>query len=262
MSSPESPFTSGWKAGAKALAEFQKEHYGVAKGGEVTGGPREGSKYATLLDILRVCSQGAAQGLSHAGQARLLGDSLLVWREVLHHDSGESIYTEHPIPIPTKGLPGQIQQDIGGAITYARKYCLQALYGLYADDGMDPDSISYGDAGSSKATAKPNKVVNVKVETQQKPVQSPVDKAAESIAKNFNGQVTITQEKPDPERPIQPNEKERALEVLRHEVHGKEWKAKFMAEFYPNAEKLTGGMLSQFKHVAFLEELELATIPF
>ena len=87
------------------------------------------------------------------GKARLVGENLLVWREVLHHESGESIYTEHPIPVPDKGLPGQRQQDLGGGITYARKYCLQGLYGLYADDGLDPDEISYGDAGTSPKRA-------------------------------------------------------------------------------------------------------------
>ena len=53
-----------------------------------------------------------------------------------------------PHPCPGQGLPGQRQQDLGGAITYARKYCLLGLYGLYADDGLDPDEISYGDAGT------------------------------------------------------------------------------------------------------------------
>ena len=154
MSTTESPTTlAGWKAGAKALAAFQAKHHGVAKGGMVDGGPRKGSKYATLTDILAVCAQGAAHGLSHSGQARLIGETLLVWREVLHHESGESIYTEHPIPVPDKGLPGQRQQDLGGGITYARKYCLQGLYGLFADDGLDPDEISYGDAGTAKPPA-------------------------------------------------------------------------------------------------------------
>ena len=130
------------------------EHHGVAKGGVVDGGPRKGSKYATLTDILAVCAKGSTHGLSHTGQARLIGETLLVWREVLHHESGESIYTEHPIPVPDKGLPGQRQQDPGGGITYAlRKYCLQGLYGLFADDGLDPDEISYGDARTSKAAA-------------------------------------------------------------------------------------------------------------
>ena len=108
------------KAGAKALAAFQKDHHGVAKGGMVDGGPRKGSKYATLTDILAVCAKGAEHGLSHSGQARLVGETLLVWREVLHHESGESIYTEHPIPVPTRGFPASVNRS-GNGITYARK---------------------------------------------------------------------------------------------------------------------------------------------
>ena len=150
MSTTESPTASGWKAGAKALAAFQAEHQGVAKGGKVDGGPRKGSTYATLTDILRVCSAGAAYGLSHSGQARLFNGDTLIWREVLSHESGESIYTEHPIAIPDKGLPGQRQQDLGGGITYARKYCLQGLWAC-CRRRADPDEISYGDAGTSKA---------------------------------------------------------------------------------------------------------------
>ena len=226
MSTTESPSVSGWKAGAKALAAFQKDHHGVAKGGMVDGGPRKGSKYATLTDILAVCAKGAANGLSHSGQARLIGETLLVWREVLHHESGESIYTEHPIPVPDKGLPGQRQQDLGGSITYARKYCLQGLYGLFADDGLDPDEISYGDAGTSKAPS---------------PAPMPV-----------------TVEKPE-QRALSEEEKKLALSIIKDKDKGAEWKKDFMAKFYPSAEKLTASMVSTLEHLHHLEALQLAT---
>ena len=232
MSTTESPSThAGWKAGAKALAAFQKDHHGVAKGGMVDGGPRKGSKYATLTDILAVCAKGAAQGLSHSGQARLVGETLLVWREVLHHESGESIYTEHPIPVPDKGLPGQRQQDLGGSITYARKYCLQGLYGLFADDGLDPDEISYGDAGTSKAASAPT------------PSPAPMP---------------VTVEKPE-QRKLSEEEKKLALSILKDKDKGAEWKKDFMAKFYPSAEKLTASMVSTLEHLQHLEALQLAT---
>ena len=51
-----------WKAGAKAKAAFQAEHYGVAKGGKVDGGPRKGSKYATLTDILEIAKRAQSLG--------------------------------------------------------------------------------------------------------------------------------------------------------------------------------------------------------
>ena len=246
MSTTESPTASGWKAGAKALAAFQKDHHGVAKGGMVDGGPRKGSKYATLTDILAVCAKGSTHGLSHTGQARLIGETLLVWREVLSHESGESIYTEHPIPVPTKGLPGQIQQDLGGGITYARKYCLQGLYGLYADDGLDPDEISYGEA--ARPSSKPS-----------------TQKAATAVAKAFSGEVVdtpapVTVEKPE-QRKLTDEEKKLALSIIKDKDKGAEWKKDFMAKFYPSAEKLTASMVSTLEHLQHLEALQL-NVPF
>ena len=196
----------------------------------VDGGPRKGSKYATLTDILAVCAKGAANGLSHSGQARLIGETLLVWREVLHHESGESIYTEHPIPVPDKGLPGQRQQDLGGSITYARKYCLQGLYGLFADDGLDPDEMSYGDAGTAKPPA---------------PTPTPAP-------------TSVTLEKPE-QRALSDEEKKLALSIIKDKDKGAEWKADFMAKFYPSAEKLTASMVSTLEHLQHLEALQLAT---
>ena len=196
----------------------------------VDGGPRKGSKYATLTDILAVCAKGAANGLSHSGQARLIGETLLVWREVLHHESGESIYTEHPIPVPDKGLPGQRQQDLGGSITYARKYCLQGLYGLFADDGLDPDEMSYGDAGTAKPPA---------------PTPTPAP-------------TSVTLEKPE-QRALPDEEKKLALSIIKDKDKGTEWKADFMKQFYPSAEKLTASMVSTLEHLQHLEALQLAT---
>ena len=246
MSSTESPTAPGWKAGAKALAAFQAEHQGVAKGGKVDGGPRKGSTYATLTDILRVCAAGATHGLSHSGQARLVGESLLVWREVLHHESGESIYTEHPIPVPTKGLPGQQQQDLGGCITYARKYCLQGLYGLFADDGLDPDAISYGDAGTSKAAA---------------PAPAPTPAPTPAPAP-----MPVTVEKSelpadDSQRDLTPEEVELCKEIIKDKERGDEWKADFMKRFYPSAEKLKVSMLQRKEHLDFLTLLR-SEVPF
>jgi hypothetical protein len=243
VSTSESPSTpTGWKAGAKALAAFQKDHHGVAKGGMVDGGPRKGSKYATLTDILAVCAKGSAQGLSHTGQARLIGETLLVWREVLHHESGESIFTEHPIPVPDKGLPGQRQQDLGGSITYARKYCLQGLYGLFADDGLDPDELSYGDAGTSKAAT---------------PAPAPAPAPKPSPAPT-----PVTVKKPE-QRGLTDGEKAQAIEIIQSPEKGAEYKAEFMKKFYPSVfeanGKLTKSMVTTLEHLQFLDALQLST---
>ena len=146
--------------------------------------------------------------------------------------SGESIYTEHPIPVPDKGLPGQRQQDLGGSITYARKYCLQGLYGLFADDGLDPDEISYGDAGTSKAPSP-----------APKPSPAPMP---------------VTVEKPE-QRALSDEEKKQALSILKDKDKGADWKKEFMDTFYPSAEKLTASMVSTLEHLQFLDALQIAT---
>ena len=226
----------------------------------VDGGPRKGSKYATLTDILAVCAKGSSHGLSHTGQARLIGETLLVWREVLHHESGESIYTEHPIPVPDKGLPGQRQQDLGGCITYARKYCLQGLYGLFADDGLDPDEISYGDAGTSKAAV-----------FVRKDASETVQKVADTVAKALDGEVInppmpVTVEKSEPpaddsQRDLTPEEVDLCKEIIKDPKQGAEWKADFMKRFYQNASQLTVDMLNRKEHLDFLTLLK-SGVPF
>lgn len=227
-----------WVKGAEALANFQSAHTGVAKGGKVVGGPRSGSKYATLSDILSVASEGASHGLSHSGQARMLGTDLLIWREYLHHTSGESIFSEHPIFIPSAGHSGQRQQEMGGGITYARKYCIQALYGLYADDGMDPDAISYADkAETPKAVAKPI---------------SPPERQS-SVVLPPGEEVPL-------DRPITDDEKAEAVRILKSDP---KFKAAFMARFYPSASKMMPSMLKTFEHYYFLDAQEVASkIPF
>ena len=219
------PNPVGWKAGAKALAEFQKVHQGVAKGSKVDGGPRQGQKYANLLDVLRITSQAADHGLSHTGQARLVGENLLVWREYLHHESGESVYTEHPIIFKSSGNPTMVQQEIGAGVTYARKYCCQALFGLYADDGLDvgdlgdPDSQSFTDA-ERKAAAK-----------QAAPAP-------------------VAVEKPKQEK-LTPEQQQQAIDIIKG-PGGQEAKAKFMAKYFPDADALFPEMIELQEHLDFL----------
>ena len=143
-----------------------------------------------------------------------------------------------PSLFPDKGLPGQRQQDLGGCITYARKYCLQGLYGLYADDGLDPDEISYGDAGTSKAAA---------------PARLPTPAPTPAPAP-----LPVTVEKPE-QRALTDEEKKLALSIIKDKDKGAEWKKDFMAKFYPSAEKLTASMISTLEHLHYLEALQLAT---
>ena len=230
-----------WKAGAKALAAFQAEHFGVAKGGKVDGGPRKGSKYATLTDILEIANKGSEFGLSHSGQPRMIGSELLVWRHCLHHESGEMIYAEWPISIPTSGQAGQRQQEQGGGATYARKYCIQGLFGIHADDGMDPDSNSYED---SKPTKAPSKAPAKK----PAPVATPVVVSEpQQPAPNADG--------------LSADEHALCLAIIKDPDKGDDAKKQFMAKFYPSVVKLTTPMINHKDHLAFLDAVHTG-IPF
>ena len=144
------------------------------------------------------------------------------------------------LPFPPKGCRASQQQDLGSGITYARKYCLQGLYGLYADDGLDPDAISYGDAGTSKAAAP-----------APAPTPAPTPAPASS---------PVTVEKPE-QRALTAEEKDKALEIIKDKDKGKEWKAEFKAQFYPNKDKLLASDIKTLEHLQFLDALQL-NVPF
>lgn len=267
----ESPTDSGqstpapgqWIAGAKALAAFQAQHTGVAKGAEVTGGPRSGAKYASLTDILNVCKLAAEHGLSHNAEPRVLGDNSVVYRMVLNHESGESKRAELFIPFPPEvfidkyGKEKRMQlgarfQELGGLITYARKYLLQGLYGLYADDGMDPDEDSYD---YSKQVVQPSakpvvKSINTPEQQSAPPVPSPaqVEKAMNAVVQDSNTSLPIT-----------PDAKDNALRILKKDPKAK---AAFLAKFYPSKPQLIAADVNTMEHAHFLDEHELATAPF
>jgi hypothetical protein len=266
----ENPIDSGrqtpppgqWIAGAKALAAFQAAHTGVAKGGLVGGGPRSGSKYATLTDILNVCKHGAEHGLSHDAEPRVLGDNSVVYRMVLNHESGESKFAELLIPFPPEvftdnyGKEKRMQmgarfQELGGLITYARKYLLQGLYGLYADDGMDPDEDSYD---YSKQVAQPSAKPVAKPVTTPKQQSAPPVPSPAQVEKAMNAVVNDGVEVEDPNAPITPEAKEISLRILKSDPKAK---AAFLAKFYPSKSDLRSSDVKTMEHAKFLDKHEL-----
>jgi len=89
--------------------------------------PHFKTKYADLAAVLNA----ARKPLSANGLAivQTIGDGILHTR--LLHTSGQWIASEHPLPM--SGKP----QEIGSALTYARRYSLSALIGIAADEDDD-----------------------------------------------------------------------------------------------------------------------------
>jgi len=94
--------------------------------------PHFKSKYADLAAIF----DAARKPLSANGLAivQTIGDGVLHTR--LLHTSGQWIASEHPLPM--SGKP----QEIGSALTYARRYSLSALIGIAADEDDDANAAS------------------------------------------------------------------------------------------------------------------------
>jgi ERF superfamily len=93
--------------------------------------PHFKSKYADLAAIF----DAARKPLSANGLAivQTIGDGVLHTR--LLHTSGQWIASEHPLPM--SGRP----QEIGSALTYARRYSLSALIGIAADEDDDANAV-------------------------------------------------------------------------------------------------------------------------
>jgi hypothetical protein len=135
----DQPAPEPCKSLAEALAALQarlprvaKEH--TAKVETKTGGNYK-YDYADLTDVsAAVLPVMAALGLSFSACPTML-DGQFVLDYCLKHTSGESTGGIYPLPDPNRLGP----QDLGKAITYARRYSLTAVTGL-APGGDDDDA--------------------------------------------------------------------------------------------------------------------------
>lgn len=122
---------------AAALAAFQVELPAVHKAasGQVRGNPNY--KYADLADINReVLPALGRQGLSFSAKPTLNEAGVFVLAYVLRHESGQDDRGE--FPLPAEGTA----QEVGSAITYARRYALSAVTGIAPDEDDDGAAAS------------------------------------------------------------------------------------------------------------------------
>lgn len=124
--------------------------------------PHFRSKYADLASVWEACRKPLADNGLSIVQLPEPADTGLVLNTVLMHSSGQWIGSKIAMPLQ-KADP----QGYGSVLTYARRYALAAIVGVYQDD----------DDGSA-ATEQHNKAAHV-------PVQQPqsADKATEAQVK-------------------------------------------------------------------------------
>lgn len=134
---------------AKALCKAQSEMGGASKD---AANPFFKSKYADLSSVMRVIKEPFANnGLSFVQFPLCDGQSAGV-ETILMHESGEWLKSEYLMPLVKKD-----PQGAGSAITYAKRYALQAMCGIPSED----------DDGNLASTSKSQRASFVVDETAQ-----------------------------------------------------------------------------------------------
>ena len=141
-------------------------------------------------------------------------------RTTLLHTSGESLSAVTPLAVqPGKNLT----QEWGKAVTYTRRYALQAVLGICVGiEDNDADAEPTGFAPPAKATPK-------------------AEKKAPQPAK------------------FTADHRQQCVDIIKGEG-GQDIKAKFMAKFYPEAENLFPEMFEKQEHLDFLTSCNGAAI--
>lgn len=125
---------TGSELGA-ALAKVQTQLPTIGKGSTANIGQYK-FKYADLADIsAAVLPLLGANGLSWMTMPTLDEQGHFVLRYELLHSSGESRVGFYPLPAATSKA-----QDLGSAITYARRYSLSSMVGVTPDEDDDGQS--------------------------------------------------------------------------------------------------------------------------
>lgn len=156
---------------AKALAAAQTAMKNPEKN---SFNPHFRSKYANLADVRdAVMAHLGKQGLSLVQLPTELDDGPAL-TSILMHESGEWIETTLKLRA-TKNDP----QSVGSALTYARRYALQSIAGVAAEDDDD------GNAGSTPESDRPQ--ANPK-QPGTAPQQTPPDRdLVDKFMKRYDG---------------------------------------------------------------------------
>lgn len=153
---------------AAALAAVQTEIPSVAKGNTAQVASQKGSysyRYADLAEITPlILPLLGKNGLAFSAQPTIVGDAFVL-HYTLAHESSEAIEGIYPLPDPTHARP----QEIGSAITYARRYALCAVTGV-APGGDDDDAASANERPAAARKPRQSKPA----EPVQRPIETPI----------------------------------------------------------------------------------------
>lgn len=157
----------------KALVKVQSRLQAVEKDAE---NPHFRSKYSTLSASWDACRELLSEnGLAVIQTTEVEPSPVLV--TTLFHVSGQWIRGEYPLN-PVKNDP----QSLAGAVSYSRRYSLQAIVGLSSKDDDGEDAMNRDNKDKGKESLKPgvhgNKILtNVALEDYRIPFGTNKDKS-------------------------------------------------------------------------------------
>lgn len=131
---------------AEALAAFQAEIPRVVKGSKALIAPRDSAAYSYDYADLGAVTENVLPVLGRHGLSFLCkptwvskdGGTVFCLIYKLMHTSGEQEVGLWPLPAPDRAGP----QQLGSAISYARRYAFQAVTGVAPAPGEDDDAAS------------------------------------------------------------------------------------------------------------------------
>ena len=141
----------------EAVASIQAELPKVAKDNKAEVPTKAGGKYsytyADLADVSAIILPMLGKvGLAWITKPMLADDGSMVLHYKLRHVSGEVEEGDYPLPDPRRSTP----QEVGSAITYARRYCLCSVTGVApADDDDDAAAASTVKPAQDRAEGRP-----------------------------------------------------------------------------------------------------------
>lgn len=178
-----------------ALARLQGQLPHIPKGetGKVEGTTKDGRKFsytysyadlhgvsAAVLPLMSEC------GLAFTALPTLNADGKFVLAYSLLHSSGEHLDGEYLLPDPARAT----QQQIGGVITYARRYCLCAVTGVApAEDDDDAQKASKAEPQQERPALRQPQLHRPERQERQRP---PVRGAGE-LPRNQDGSISRSQ---------------------------------------------------------------------
>jgi hypothetical protein len=142
-------FSEDIKELTKGLLAAQKQMGAAKKGAD---NPFFKSKYADLNSVLEVCKEPLnGAGIIILQPTHMDADKLVVATMLVHAESGQWIKSS------MVALEAKDMQKLGSSVSYARRYTLQSLLSIPAEDDDGEKSVGRGGKAPAKQEPKENK---------------------------------------------------------------------------------------------------------